>query len=186
MEKPKPLVFDGLDSDAVADAAKIHDFSVSDGVSGEPLYVRTHSRPHVQEFLSIVSKWFDLAVFTASRQNYANKVIDFLDKKRGLFPSNRRFHRGHCDRIQWTLGKAVWIKNLKIVQSDLSKVFLIDDNPGNFFRTIDNGIPIKEWKNDDEEDRALLDLLPMLRELRIVWDVRPVIKREVGDRKQWP
>ena len=82
--------------------------------------------------------------------------------------------------------KAVWIKNLRIVEKDLSSVFLVDDNPGNFFRTIDNGIPIKEWKNDDENDRALLDLLPMLRELRIVSDVRPVLRREFGDRKQWP
>lgn len=40
-----------------------------------------YKRPHVDEFLSLVRHWFNLVVFTASIQDYADPVINYLEEE---------------------------------------------------------------------------------------------------------
>lgn len=51
-------------------------------------------RPYCHEFLDAVSQWYNLVVYTASVQSYADPVIDWLEKDRKYF--QRRFYRQHC------------------------------------------------------------------------------------------
>lgn len=51
-------------------------------------------RPYCHEFLDAVSQWYNLVVYTASVQSYADPVIDWLEKDRKYF--SRRFYRQHC------------------------------------------------------------------------------------------
>ena len=47
-------------------------------------------RPHAQDFLAEMHKYFNLVIFTAGVQEYADPVIDFIDPE-GLI--QRRYYR---------------------------------------------------------------------------------------------
>ena len=48
-----------------------------------------------------MSQNFEIVIFTASKQSYADKIIDFLDPKNTLI--SFRFYREHCTIVD---GKA--------------------------------------------------------------------------------
>jgi len=71
------------------------DYVLNISIDGmEPIVFRVFKRPHVDEFLDFVSKWYDLVIYTASLEVYAAQVVDHLDAGRGLI--TRRFYRQHC------------------------------------------------------------------------------------------
>lgn len=51
-------------------------------------------RPYCIEFLREMGKIFEIVVFTASRQDYADAVIDKLDPDGSLI--DHRLYRQHC------------------------------------------------------------------------------------------
>jgi len=53
------------------------------------------------------------------------------------------------------------LKDLSKLGRDLSKTLIVDNLPENFRMQPDNGIAIKAWY-DDHEDNALLELAPVL------------------------
>ena len=69
-----------------------------------------------------VCKWFNLVVFTASVQEYADPVIDWLESERKFFAA--RYYRQHC-----TFRHGAFIKDLSSVEPDLSKVMILDNSP---------------------------------------------------------
>lgn len=82
---------------------------------------------------------------------------------------SKRFFRDSC-----TPSEGGFLKDLQIVEQDLSRVFLVDNSVICFGINPDNGIPIETWI-DDEQDEALLDLLQVLDALRFTKDVRSVL-----------
>lgn len=87
-----------------------------------PILYYVHKRPHCDEFLRRVSKWYNLVVFTASVQEYADPVIDWLESDRKYFSA--RYYRQHC-----TFRHGAFIKDLSSVEPDLSKVMILDNSP---------------------------------------------------------
>ena len=69
-----------------------------------------------------MSKWYNLVVFTASVQEYADPVIDWLESERKFFSA--RYYRQHC-----TFRQGAFIKDLSAVEPDLSKVVILDNSP---------------------------------------------------------
>ncbi len=108
-----------------------------------------------------------MVVFTASVQEYADPVIDWLDQGRGLISA--RLFRESC-----SFKGGSYVKNLKVVDEDLSKVCLVDNSPASYAINRANGIPIEGWTHDPN-DEALLDLLPILDSLRFATDVRHIL-----------
>ncbi len=51
-------------------------------------------RPHTKRVLKELSEFFEIIVFTASHQSYANAVLDFLDPDRQLI--SHRLFRENC------------------------------------------------------------------------------------------
>ena len=117
------------------------------GVGGGPAYgpqvpilYYVHKRPYCDEFLrkvsmffhtrivqqlivpDQVSKWYKLVVFTASVQEYADPVIDWLELERKYFAA--RYYRQHC-----TFRNGTYIKDLAQVEPDLSRVMILDNSP---------------------------------------------------------
>lgn len=45
---------------------------------------KIYVRPHLQQFLDEVSKDFEIIIFTASGEDYANKILDIIDRKSSL------------------------------------------------------------------------------------------------------
>lgn len=90
-----------------------------------PILYYVHKRPHCDEFLRKVCKWYKLVVFTASVQEYADPVIDWLEQERKFFQT--RYYRQHC-----TLRNDAFIKDLSSVEPDLSKVMILDNSPTSY------------------------------------------------------
>ncbi len=87
-----------------------------------PILYYVHKRPHCDDFLRKVCKWYNLVVFTASVQEYADPVIDWLEQERKYFSG--RYYRQHC-----TFRNGAYIKDLSSVEPDLSKVMILDNSP---------------------------------------------------------
>ena len=87
-----------------------------------PILYYVHKRPHCDDFLRKVCKWYNLVVFTASVQEYADPVIDWLEQERRYFSA--RYYRQHC-----TFRNGAYIKDLSSVEPDLSKVMILDNSP---------------------------------------------------------
>ncbi|KAH8245548.1 hypothetical protein KR032_011752 [Drosophila birchii] len=149
----------------------VPDFLVNvDYIGGEMIPIRVFKRPHIDRFLRLVSKWYDLVIFTASIEAYANQVLDQLDGGRGMF--TRRFYRQHCraDRLL--------TKDLTLIGTDMRGIFIIDNLPRAYMDFPNNALPIKSYLYDPE-DTELLKLLPFLDALRFTKDVRSVLGRRV-------
>jgi TFIIF-interacting CTD phosphatase-like protein len=71
------------------------------------------------------------------------------------------------------------MKDLSIVEPDLSQVCIIDNSPPCYALNEDNAIPIESWVNDPF-DECLLDLLPFLDALRFTDDVRSILSLRTG------
>ncbi|CAF9910814.1 MAG: hypothetical protein GOMPHAMPRED_007188 [Gomphillus americanus] len=138
-----------------------------------PILYYVHKRPHCDDFLKKVSKWFNLVVFTASVQEYADPVIDWLEQERKYFSA--RYYRQHC-----TFRNGAYIKDLSSVEPDLSKVMILDNSPLSYIFHEDNAIPIEGWINDPT-DNDLLHILPMLESLQYVIDVRAILGLRRGE-----
>ncbi|CAF3710572.1 unnamed protein product [Rotaria socialis] len=143
------------------------DFIIPVEIEKHPVRFFVYKRPHVDYFLEIVSKWYELVVFTASMEIYGAAVTDKLDNNRNIL--SRRFFRQHC-----TLESGTYSKDLCVVNNDLSRIFILDNSPVAYRSYLFNAIPIKSWFFDPT-DTCLLSLLPFLDALRFCRDVRSVL-----------
>ncbi len=72
-----------------------------------------------------MATWYNVVIFTASVQEYADPVIDWLDQGRGLIAG--RYFRDAC-----TFRNGSYLKDLAMVDTDLSKVCLVDNSPASY------------------------------------------------------
>lgn len=126
-----------------------------------------HKRPHCDLFLQRVSKWYDVVIFTASIQEYADPVIDWLEQEQKYFKA--RYYRQHC-----TYRFGAYMKDLAVVQQDLSQAIIVDNSPLSYRLNEENAVPIEGWINDPS-DNDLLYLVVVLQGLRTVTDVRSLL-----------
>ena len=149
------------------------DISFDIFIEKKKIHVNSILRPGVREFLDNLEKYFEIVVFTASLSQYANPVLDFIDKK-GI--CKFRLYREHC--CCFTNGFAnSFIKDLKKLDRDMKNLIIIDNNPRSFMLNKENGVPIKTWV-EDKNDRELYKLIPYLLFLanEKIGDVRPFLK----------
>lgn len=132
--------------------------------------VAVRKRPHMHTFLETMARHFEIVVFTASQQIYAEQLLDIVDPN-GEF-IRHRIYRDSC--VVW---EGNYLKDLTVLGRDLAHTIIVDNSPQAFGFQLENGIPIKSWY-DDDDDTELLRLLPFLEELAHVDDVRPYL----GDR----
>ncbi|OLL22405.1 Nuclear envelope morphology protein 1 [Neolecta irregularis DAH-3] len=134
-----------------------------------------YKRPFCDQFLKKVAKWYNLVIFTASVQEYADPVIDWLESDRKYF--KKRYYRQHC-----TFKDGFYIKDLGKIHDDLSNIMILDNSPRSYISHEENAIPIEGWISDPS-DLDLLCLVPFLHSLRFVTDVRTLLGlRLMGNR----
>merc|ERR1711988_505260 len=137
--------------------------------NGIEYQVYVHKRPYLEEFLTHVANHFEVVVFTASQQVYAEKLLDYLDPDHTLF--NHRLYREACLSVQGN-----YVKDLTVLNRNLARCILVDNSPYAYGYQIDNGVPIVSWF-DDKEDDELMKLIPFLDTLKDLQDVRPIIRK---------
>lgn len=114
-------------------------------------------RPGMYEFVQRMSALgYEIVIFTAATQDYADWVIDQIDPERLIV---HRLYRQHA----LPLGP-IFVKDLSLVGRDLDRMLIIDNVQENFMLQPNNGIFILSWY-DDPHDTALSGLTPLLDEL---------------------
>jgi len=127
-------------------------------------------RPYIEHFLHEVAKYYEVVVFTAAMQEYADWVLDNIDKDHLI---THRLYRQHASPDGYN-----FVKDLSKLGRDIKKTIIVDNLAENFRLQPDNGIYIKPWY-DDHEDTALLELAPLLTEIagKKVGDVRVALRK---------
>lgn len=128
-------------------------------------------RPGTEKFLSELSQYYEIVIFTAAMQDYADFILDQIDKENKWI--SHRLYRQHT-----TVLKRSYLKDIAKLGRDLKKTIIIDNASDNFQLQTDNGIFITTWI-DDENDTALYDLIPVLKEIAVkkVNDVRKALRK---------
>ncbi|VEU42911.1 unnamed protein product [Pseudo-nitzschia multistriata] len=131
--------------------------------------VHVRLRPYLNQFLEAIADKFEVVVFTASQQVYADALLDLIDPNHEYI--KYRMFRESCLPVEGN-----YLKDLNVLGRDLKKAVLVDNSPHAFGYQVNNGIPIESWF-DDKNDTELLKLERFLRTLQNVEDVRPVVRR---------
>jgi len=114
-------------------------------------------RPGMHEFVQRMhSLGYEVVVFTAATQDYADWVMDQIDPDGFI---HYRLYRQHA--LPWG---PIFIKDLSMLGRDLDRTLIIDNVQENFMLQPNNGIFILPWY-DDPHDTALFSLTPLLDEL---------------------
>jgi Dullard-like phosphatase family protein len=134
-------------------------------------------RPYTDYFLSEMSKYFEIVIFTAAAEDYADIVLNELDKNKII---KFKLYRKHTEQIN-----GIFIKDLSKLGRDINKVIIIDNNKDNFSLQPENGLHICSFlgdQNDDELYALSEDLMKIVNSNKD--DIRPIIKEINGIMKE--
>ena len=132
---------------------------------------RVHKRPLLSDFLMEASN--ELVLFTAA-DGYARCVAECIDPEGAAF-QGRVLTRPHCTPMDAAGG--VYAKDLAALGRPLERIVLMDDNLASALMHPDNVLPIQPFLGDPD-DRGLGNVMPMLRTLAQVDDVREKLRGE--------
>jgi CTD small phosphatase-like protein 2 len=80
-------------------------------------------RQHLEEALSYLSTMYEICVFTAGEQDYADTILNFIDERREII--KHRLYRQHCVRPE----VGVYVKDLDIIADrDMKNMMLVDNS----------------------------------------------------------
>ena len=123
----------------------------------EDAYVKV--RNGAENFISILSQFCEIVIFTASTQYYANIVIDGFDCKNKI---DYKLYRQHTDLIDGTN-----VKDLSKLGRDLSKVIIIDNIEENYQLQPKNGLNISDYEGDDNDNELIYLMQDLYNILKI-------------------
>ena len=112
----------------------------------EKAYVQV--RPYAEYFLSEMAKYFEIVIFTAASEDYANIVLQGLDKSNSV---SHKLSRRHTNQENGVL-----LKDLSKLGRDISKICIIDNSKENFGLQPENGLNISSFLGDLNDDELLL------------------------------
>jgi CTD small phosphatase-like protein 2 len=92
------------------------------GRPSESMQISVKMRPYLDMALDFLSKYYEICVFTAGTQDYADACLDFLDPERKVI--RHRLYRQHC--VNPCSG--VYVKDLRIISDRNLKDIIIVDN----------------------------------------------------------
>ena len=122
-------------------------------------------RPGVDEFLTEMAKHYEIVIYTASLNKYADPLLDLLDPNRLI---RTRLFRESC---VYYAGN--YVKDLSLLDRDLSQAIIIDNSPSSYSFHPENAIDCTSFI-DDPTDRELDQIAAFLVGVKDVKDVRGV------------
>ncbi|CAD8128809.1 unnamed protein product [Paramecium sonneborni] len=118
---------------------------------------KVYQRPFLITFLKQMSRIYELILFTAGLESYANRILSKLTIK--------QYFSYFLFRQHTNIYKDFYGKDLRKLGRLLSKTIIIDNTPECFSLQPENGIQIQTWKGD-LSDTILLILIPILKAIR--------------------
>lgn len=171
-KKQKLLIFD-MDETLVA--AKFEgripkDFEPTFKFPFKDCEIQVRIRPYCIDVLEKLSTLYEILVFTAGEQEYADHILDYIDPDHKIF--TKRLYRQDCIKVE-----NFFVKDLDIIL-DRSKenMIIVDNSIVSFAFDLNNGVPINSFLGTEKEDKELLFLYSFLKELAVSQDVRKNIQ----------
>ena len=150
-------------------------FDVLDGM------YRTMFRPSLHVFLKYAFSNFNVAIWTAAGEDYANDIVDKMgiDKSKLMFFYTERNCTPKYDYGEgWGMGHLVYKKNIGKLRKkgyDMNQVLMVDDKPEHI-DSYGNVIKIKPFYGDSN-DQELLKLMKYLDTIKDKTNYRRIEKR---------
>jgi Dullard-like phosphatase family protein len=112
-------------------------------------------RSHWKEALDLIKAHYNIVVYTASHQSYADAVLNYLDKENKYF--QYRLYRNHCVQCDVD-GIKFYVKDLDTLNKhyNLKDVVLIDNSVLSFAYHLSNGIPIVPFIEQKDDTQLLM------------------------------
>ena len=110
-------------------------------------------RPNWKETMDFIKEKYQIVIYTASHQSYADAVLNYMDPKKKY--TKYRLYRNNCVQANVN-GKKFYIKDLSIFDKyyNLKNIVIVDNSVLSFAYHLNNGIPIVPYY-DSEEDSEL-------------------------------
>ena len=107
-------------------------------------------RPGLYEFLDYASQNFNLIIFTASDQQYADTIINYIEKDKKYF--KMRLYRDNCIFID----PGLYIKDLRIIKDyDPMNVILMDNSLYSFMNQPSNGMLVNSFYTNHKDTQLI-------------------------------
>jgi len=136
-------------------------------------FVYVAKRPGVDEFLIEMAKHYEIVIYTASLNKYADPLLDLLDPQKTiryrLFRESCAFYEGN------------YVKDLSVLDRDLSSTIIIDNSPNSYLFHPENAIDCSSFI-DDPRDRELDQIGSFLTGIKDAKDVRGICHQW----RDWP
>lgn len=131
----------------------------------QTIYVNV--RPYAEEFIVQMSKYFEIVMFTASIQKYAQPIFNKIDMDRNC---SAMLFREHCSVDAHT---GFMVKDMLRLGRKIENIIIIDNSPNSYYYQPENALPSKTWIKDPQ-DYELREMIPFLKRLSApnVRDVR--------------
>jgi len=128
-------------------------------------------RPGLYEFLDYASQNFNLIIFTASDQQYADTIINYIEKDKKYF--KMRLYRNNCIFVD----PGLYIKDLRIFFpfKNMEDIIILDNSLFSFANQLNNGILITSFF-DDKDDTFLSNVQAYLEYIKNEKDIRQINK----------
>ncbi len=127
-------------------------------------------RPFADYFLNELGKYFEIVIFTAAAEDYADIVLKELDKNNSV---SYKLYRKHTNQ-----SNGIFLKDLNKLGRDINKVCIIDNNKENFGLQPENGLHISSFvgdQNDNELNILSKELMQIVKSN--LNDIKPIIKK---------
>lgn len=127
-------------------------------------------RPWVLDFLQALYTYYEIVIYTASLQPYADLILDQLDRDRRV---SHRLYRNHCTQYG---ASDIFFKDLNGTGRPLHSSVIVDNRIMSFGLNVNNGILVSSYVGQPA-DTELLHLIPTLIALTKQPSITRALKR---------
>ena len=110
-------------------------------------------RPGLIDFLQKMKKLYELILFSLGTNEYVSPIVKNIEKKEKFF--EHILYREHVTYDD----NGNFFKNLNLLNRDVKNILIVDDNYKNFKYHKSNGICIKPFNGDSNNDKNTLKIL---------------------------
>ena len=141
------------------------DFRFILGIDNGKVGLNVCVRPGCNKFLQELGSLYEIVIFTASCQIYADAVIDFIDPGKVV---RHRLYRESCSDFGGN-----FVKDLTRLNRPLERIIIIDNASVSYMLQPYNAIAISSWFDDptDNELFIILDFLKRNHRVKNIYDI---------------
>jgi RNA polymerase II subunit A small phosphatase-like protein len=160
-----------------------YDFIIPLPLNGQLTHAYVAKRPWVDEFLAKAEECFEVVIFTASLEVYADPLIDKLVQSGTVL----RLFRSSCRLLD-----GYFVKDLSRLGRSLERVVIVDvrsrqNSPDSYSLHPHNAIGIKSWYSNPKDTalKATWRILEQLVDATDIPGVLSLMKRDLDNTADW-